>query len=523
MTSIQKYSVDEGEDAELADLESDDKMDEDEDKSGSSFSETSSIEGEGGVNVDNSAIDNISQQLVPVIRERVNAWPKRGVHLQLKTVDPSVSVEEWLKLNQEFTTTSTKVKKTVVQEANKTTTTSTKQSKTTTKKASFDCSFVPRLMAIEAAENQTQIVPQIREMVNDTAGIHISNETQKDQPTLPKAATEVKQLPVSIELSKLRDLSVIDKSSKFARPKQPNKQQYPLRKYADSSVIGEPTLTKPKQSTKRQCQLSENKVKQKPKQMESKGIKKIAQLAVMLRDSGNRRCLRSEFKANIVPQVQNEKPIKEPLRMKQTKNSSKKYKNPVELPSDELQLISVVPCNKNTESVHRSKSQLNDRQVNRSETCRRLREVRVNVKRLASPIAHYNQTFANLNSEEQTSVNRIAKKSMKRRPQQQPEIVVYSPNSDTLLGTKITETSMLVTKRDYTKLINPKYVQRANVFDRSIIPINRRVIFQPPMNCTNVDNTYMDSECEDVLLSSYLDSGRFVQVINKFNKNCFIN
>lgn len=79
--------------------------------SDSSFSEMSSNETE-----DNFDMDEMNKQLPPIITDRVNAWPEKGIHFQIKTVDRCLSVEDWLMANQEFTTTTKKSKTTVIKE-----------------------------------------------------------------------------------------------------------------------------------------------------------------------------------------------------------------------------------------------------------------------------------------------------------------------------------------------------------------------------------------------------------------------
>lgn len=99
-----------------------------------SFSETSSIESECSFDM-----EKMKLQLQPVINERVNAWPEKGIYLHLKTVDPSVTVEEWLQANQEHTTTKKQTRKTIISEDNKKTTirTTEKTTTTTTTRKSF--------------------------------------------------------------------------------------------------------------------------------------------------------------------------------------------------------------------------------------------------------------------------------------------------------------------------------------------------------------------------------------------------
>lgn len=124
---MQKFGIDEGSDAELIDDVNSSTDSNDSSSSGSSFSEMKSNETE-----DSFDIEKMGQLVRPVIADRVNAWPVKGIDFQLKTVDPSVTVEEWLQANQEFTTTTTKeYTKTVINE-NRKSITITKKTRTTT-------------------------------------------------------------------------------------------------------------------------------------------------------------------------------------------------------------------------------------------------------------------------------------------------------------------------------------------------------------------------------------------------------
>lgn len=68
----------------------------------------------------NSDVETLGQHLLSsVIKDDTNAWLQNKVRLQLKTVDPSVKVEEWSKRNPKFSTTTKKDKKPVVESIKK--------------------------------------------------------------------------------------------------------------------------------------------------------------------------------------------------------------------------------------------------------------------------------------------------------------------------------------------------------------------------------------------------------------------
>lgn len=586
---IQKYSIDEDDDAELADLDFSDKMDEaDDNASGSSFSETSSVEAEeGSANDSCTAVDGMAEKLEPVIQKRMNAWPAKGINFQLKRVDPSMSVEEWLKANQESTTTTKKYKKTVVNEENKTTTTTTKHTTTTTKRSSFRTIHFPRLISNEHHHKPTLLTivesPGEANTAKQTKSNHINKPV--DLPATSNDASTVKKLPVTIELSKLSDAV----TSRLTKPKQSDKQPlfHHMEKSPNSAII-----EKSKQPTKR---------------------KKILPSVVQPLVDENMRCLRSRSKKNIEqntampvrPEANINKPKKtvkkssarddksvdKPPKIvkttaekksKPSKAKSKKQVHQVDLTLMNSETSSaIVPRVKKPDSTHRSRSPLKDIPPNRTETTVKLPEVRVNVTRLKWPkvttsrdagiqnAAIEQQMFSaddtivnpqlssldvqmmnisesitqpsigakkwgrprktaqenNLQSSShlvtidvqnndtiaQTSstMHRFPRLTMLKNPPQ--PIVVHSPNSETLLGTKIDDTMMLVTERDYKKRINVKYARKTSVFERSYIPMNRRIIYQPPMLDVTA-NTDDDSECEDVLLTSFLHTGRFAQI-----------
>ncbi|KAG4071388.1 hypothetical protein HA402_004092 [Bradysia odoriphaga] len=560
LSLFNKYSIDEGEDAELVDFEFSDKMDEDDDNAaGSSFSETSSIEGDD-VNDGDTAMDDIAEKLEPVIQERVNAWPEKGINLQLKRVDPSVSVEEWLK-NQESTTTTEKYKKVVVNEEKKTTTTTMKHTKTTTKRATFRSFQFPRLMGMNHVHHQ-QILPDIDECPHD---ITATREKSKDEhiskrnDQQPTSKVKVNKMPVTIQLSKLPNVDV----SKLTKPKQPNSEQT-VKHPGDSSVIG-----KSKQPiTKRRYPHLDYKEEPKAKQNSSKSKKKISPPVmlppvVMQPVSENKLCLRSTLKKDAVLPVRDERNFDKPTKTLKTsavrddktvdkpsravttkakksgKQSKRKSKKQDDLMDSEP--LAIVSHEKTTDSAHRSRSPL--KETNRRDMVRLL-NVRVNLKKLplrpkvtirrmrkvaTEPIAEVtandttaNWPFPSLDDQAveipdilpQPSVSvrgrgRPRKTLMKNPPQ--PTIVIHSPNSDTILGTKINETMMLVTQSDYQNSIDVKYARNTSVFERSIIPINRRIVYHPPIHDATAD-TDNDSECDDVLLTSYVNTGRFEQV-----------
>lgn len=501
-------------------------MAEDDNVSGSSFSEASSIEGDSE---DFSEVENIKKHLQPAIQKRVNAWPKKGINFQLKTVHPSVTVDDWLKANQEFTTTTKDYKKTVVTEVNKTVTTTTKRTKTTTKKSSFN-SFVPRLIGIEEVKNHqlNEIEPAISAISNDSVVPHTNSKGKKNVPTKKKKVEDQRQpahhpkekgLPVKINLSRLADFPVTNRSS-------------------EENVE---TFTRPKRSTRKTSKLKEHKELEKPKQIKSKSDEKNSKSDAMSSDQANTRCLRSRFKENIVEQVQDEKSSNKQPKMKMTK-IRKEPDNQMELYSENLPSTSVTPFVKKSESVHRSRSPLKEREVNRKENCHKLSNAKVVVKKMPPVVvptrknsriqkSGFEQTsdsgardtnsqfVSNYNSScnlgaQTIYMNRSQRPSIMMKNVTRRQIVMHSPNSETFLGTKIDNTFMLVTKNDYKKHIAPKYIRKTDlsVMNNSIVPINRRIVYQPPAIDTTNDNTDYDSECEDVLLTSHINTGHIIQL-----------
>lgn len=495
------------------------------DVSGSSFSEASSIEGDSE---DSSEVENIKKHLQPAIQKRVNAWPKKGINFQLKTVHPSVTVDDWLKANQEFTTTTKDYKKTVVTEDKKTVTTTMKRTKTTTKKSSFN-SFVPRLIGIEEVKNHqlNEIEPAISAISNDTVVPHTNSKGKKNVATKKKKVEDQRQpsknlkergLPVKIDLSRLADLSVTNK---------------------DAEEIVE-TFTRPKQSTRKPSKLKELKELENPKQIKSKSEKKISKSDAMSSDQANTRCLRSRLKENIVQQVQDEKSSNKQPKMKMTKIRNEPD-NQMELYSENLPSTSVTPFEKKSKSVHRSRSPLKERKVNGQENCQKLLKVKVVLKKMPPVVvptrknariqksgfeqisesgARDNNSqfvsnyYSSCNLGAQTiSLNRSRRPTIVMNLTRR-QIVMHSPNSETLLGTKIDNTFMLVTKNDYKKHIAPKFIRKTDlsVMNNSIVPINRRIVYQLPAIDTANDNTDNDSECEDILLTSHTNTGHIFQL-----------
>ncbi|XP_037050137.1 uncharacterized protein LOC119084317 [Bradysia coprophila] len=565
-----KYSIDEGEDAELVDFDFSHIMVEDDDNAaGSSFSESSSIEGDDA-NDGDTVMDDIAEKLEPVIQERVNAWPEKGINLQLKRVDPSVSVEEWLK-NQESTTTTEKYKKVVVNEENKTTTTTMKQTKTTTQRATFRAIQFPRPMALNNVYHQ-QILPDIDKCPDDITATHEKAKYEhisKPNHQQPTSKGKVNKMPVTIELSKLPNVNV----SKLTKPKQPYSEQT-VDHPADSLVI-----KKTKQPTKRPDPHLDSNKEPKTTQNSSKSKKKILQPVelppvVMQPVDENKRVLRSTLKKNAVLPVRDERSVDKPTKTLRTSairddkasrtvmttakksGSQSKVKSKKQDDLMDSEPLAIVSPEKTNDSAHRSRLPLKDKQTNRRET--HLSNVRVNLTRLPCPKVtttanrslssiddqaieipdiptvgirgrgrprkalkgserqlssyHHVTTIENTTAEASSVQRRplLPRKTLMKNPSQ-PTIVIHSPNSDTILGTKIDDTMMLVTQSDYRNSIHVKYARNTSVFKRNIIPINRRILYQPPIHDATAD-TDNDSECEDVLLSSYVNTGRFVQV-----------
>lgn len=186
--------------------------------------------------------------------------------------------------------------------------------------------------------------------------------------------------------------------------------------------------------------------------------------------------------------------------------------------------------------VHRSRSPLKEKSPSRIERLseRALRDdkvknVTVHLKRIPArgntrrnaqiknavePVCTSNETNSLLvcNNNETVGMNNAeAKKRIKYKKPTTRKIVIHSPGSTTILGTKIDDTFMLVTKRDYAKHINPRDLGNTNksILNNSIIPINRRIIYEPP---TNIIEDNSGSDCEDVLLTSYTNTGHILHI-----------
>lgn len=523
---FQKYSIDEGEDAELVDDEPIDKNDEhehdkDENVSDDSFIGTSSIEGE---EEDTSVINKITKQLEPVIKKRVKAWPKKGIDLQLHTVDPSVSVDEWMKANQEWTTTTEKYKKTVVNEDTKTTTTISKHIQTTTKKTSLN-SFVPRMPRFVSLDAlyESERRPAIHAIPNDSTVVHTKSKNEKDVP-IKQAKTKVQKESLN-DVKKMRKLPVKIYTSRLV----------------DESVIKKQAVQKEESElpTKMQSKQREKKTQVKSN---SKSEKKISKSDAIPSDIENKRCLRSsKNKESILKRIQNEKPVNKLSKMK----TIKKNDNQGNDLSNDLQLSALLPFEETventTEPVRRSRSPLKERKVNRTENDpKRCRNVKVVIEKMPK-VVMITRKSASLqkNALEQTLSGRTNEMSASsrsvsnyyqdngsrysasqctssmnrsRRPQEK-QIVIYSPNSTSPLGTKIDDKLMLVTKRDYEKYFDPKCIRTMNALNDSVVPINRRIIYKPPIMDTINESSDWDSDCDDDLLTTYCKTGHIVQQV----------
>ncbi|KAJ6638388.1 hypothetical protein Bhyg_11123 [Pseudolycoriella hygida] len=129
-----KFDVDEGSDAEIIEHESsnDEMFNDDINDSASEYSDYSSSASEESFD-----IEKIHQELQPFITNRINAWVHNGTNLKLKTVHPSVTVEEWLKANEEISSTTKKSTKTVIDKEKRRITVMTTETKTTTSRRSY--------------------------------------------------------------------------------------------------------------------------------------------------------------------------------------------------------------------------------------------------------------------------------------------------------------------------------------------------------------------------------------------------
>lgn len=133
----------------------------------------------------------MEKQLQPFVEDRVNGWAEKGIKFQMSTVDRGVSVEEWLEANQEFTTTTKKYKKTVINEKNKTTTITTTKTKTTTTRASIN-------MRRDAARVAPQTITsgELRDGDSSMVGSDIEMETRTSHNYFPSDIISSKKFDI---------------------------------------------------------------------------------------------------------------------------------------------------------------------------------------------------------------------------------------------------------------------------------------------------------------------------------------
>lgn len=390
MYELQKYAVDEGPDPELMD----DSNGSDDSDADSSCSEMSDNETEDN-DVD---IEEMGKELRPYVDCRINAWPEKGIHFQLKTVHPSVTVAEWLAANQESTTTTRKSTKTVINELNKTTTITTTRTKTTTSRTSF-ATIHRGTVAGESTEEERSTG------ISDKDSIDQANEALRS-----KKFNAPKNSPKPSRLSKTATVQNINLQRRVPSPSK---------------------------------------------------IQRLSPPTMKLRNGKK-------------PAAVHAKPIAS------TKTHSRRE---------------VTPNNDSVKNVKASCDEVTDvDQVGNSHSTLEVQDHR---------------------SHEPNAISKATDEAVidPRAPWRQSQaIVIYSPSAGKKFGTKLSDQLLSVTNNDLKKLIDPKYhrcTSNLSSIEKCVVPVNQRIVFEPPMefmsrNDTNDD----DSEIDDDLLTSYKTSAR---------------
>lgn len=192
----------------------------------------------------------MNQQLQPVITTRVNAWREKGINFQLKTVDRNVTVEEWLKANEEFTTTTQKYKKTVINEKDKTTIITTKRTRTITSRSSVNV-----FRDITRADNKLKAIAN-----EDIATIEVPKDEMNPIGETINNQKERINKNNQIEVPVPEDLV---SSKKFSLPVKPRKQTTRIRQ----NKVASPQKTMKRLSPQKKIR---NRKKSVPKQSTSK-------------------------------------------------------------------------------------------------------------------------------------------------------------------------------------------------------------------------------------------------------------
>lgn len=81
-----------------------------------------------------------------------------------------------------------------------------------------------------------------------------------------------------------------------------------------------------------------------------------------------------------------------------------------------------------------------------------------------------------------------------------------------MLGTKVDDTFMRVTRHDFVKRIDPKdlRIRDTRFLKEMVVPINRRIVYEPPIDDILEENSAYDSEGDDELLTTYTRTGHFL-------------
>lgn len=416
-------------------------------------------------------------------------------------------------------------------ENNKTVITTTKQKKTTTKKTSFH-SFMPRfLQSADGSDHKKAIEDKVTS--NETTKRTV-NHTDKE-----KKLKEQKKKKKFNETDTTATSPVVNSGHYSLR----NKNRNGVKAKHTSDIVQQPA--EPKQEHKKQSSLKVNKKPKKLKPGDSNSEKKPSDrdYPILPIDNSTKRFLRSRNKENKVNQTQeSEGATRKQSTTHKTQKKPEKSK-PVKL--TEKISSSTVPASQNrTRSNDPSRSPLKEKVMNilprqtekASErilkdnkiknltvTLGKLPTTRVNTRQSARRnnalstsnemnsqlVCNNDETIGTNNTEVMNSLlNPLRRNNLMKKSKRQ--IVIHSPSSDTILGTKIDDTFMLVTKNDYQKRIHSKYLRNTDrsIMNNSIIPINRRIVFKPPMAIME-DNS--GSEAEDELMTAYTNTGHIFQ------------
>lgn len=499
----------------------------------SSLSEISTNETE-----DNFVIND--QQLIPIIKERVNAWPEKGIQFQIQTIDRGVSVEEWLMANQEFTTTTKKSKTTVINKANTTTTVTTETTRTTTMRKS-----------INVVRNQAKNGNQVKAITN---GEFTASSSPKDDKRIENESKKPKERKEKIE-TQIQGLFAdgLISSKRFSCLSKPGKQS---------------TLNVNKNVGRQNMVTSPKKVKrlspQKMRNMRSR-IKSLPTEAEKIHSTSE--IVPNEIAVGLDNEdvVDNTKPVQEQKQNRKTSKSKKskrlspqKKRNRIKSSPTEAEKIDTHSEVAEAEKINTNpevmvsltdgafdSEMISDKPVQdeprnpktgKSKKVKRLSPQKKK-NRKKSPPTEAEKINANpevvvsngidgvLESEivfdrpvpgEPQNPKRGNSNKASDVPKSRPEIVVYSANAGEEFGTKIDNEFISVAKEDIENRIDLKYHRQhfLNSMKNCIVPVNQNIVYVPPMNDTTMQNND-GSESDDDLLTSYTRTGHLCRLILK--------